>query len=118
MQRRNCNFVGGFWKAIACFVSCYVSARGLHIFGEVLVSSRLEILQAVIRRKCGRKRLSRTFSPFAVATELLQQDQRAWTKGPGPTGYLRRIFFLGRVFYASTFFLAVSSVFVSIALIA
>ena len=26
-------FVGGFWKAIACFVSCYVMARGLRVFG-------------------------------------------------------------------------------------
>ena len=34
----------------ASFWSCYVLVRDLQVFGEVLVSPRLEILQAVIRK--------------------------------------------------------------------
>ena len=40
---RKCHFVHCFLKAVACSVSCYVSVRGLQVFGEILVSPRLFI---------------------------------------------------------------------------
>ena len=52
MERRNCNFVGGFWKAIACFVSCYVTARGLQVFGVNV--SRIELGILCISFVCSR----------------------------------------------------------------
>ena len=64
---------------------CYVSVGGVQVFGEVLVSPRLEILEAVIRNMWAQALLA-DIQPVCccnrtVATGSKGLDQMAWTDG-------------------------------------
>ena len=107
MQWWHYQFVDGFWKAIACFVSWYVSVGVCKCLVKFWCRLDWKFCKLSLET-CGRKRFLRIFSLCAVATELLQQDQRAWTKWSGPTGYFCIPVFISRAFYAITLLIAVS----------
>ena len=69
----------------ASFWSSFVLVRDLQVFGEALVSPRLEILQAVIRKMWAQASLA-DIQPVrccnrTVATGPRGLDQRAWKNG-------------------------------------
>ena len=93
------------WNVLGASCSCFVEMMcqwlcrlirlRCHRLGSAVLS--VEVLQTDVRygqkKKSGRGPFLWTFSTSVVAIELLKQEQRVSTTGPGPAGCFGRIFF-------------------------